>query len=79
MPKSMATTYSLLTRSSRLTCFGKTTFPGICKVITRRDENEYIPAMLTLTDVSGTHVMDSVGVRQRKLELLAPGCQEVVD
>ena len=27
------------------------------------DENEYIPAMLTLTDVSGTHVMDSVGVR----------------
>ena len=26
------------------------------------DENEYIPAMLTLTDVSGTHVMDSVGV-----------------
>ena len=27
------------------------------------DENEYIPAMLTLTDVSGTHIMDSVGVR----------------
>lgn len=27
------------------------------------DENEYIPAMLTLTDVSGTYVMDSVGVR----------------
>ena len=27
------------------------------------DENEYIPALLTLTDVSGTHVMDSVGVR----------------
>lgn len=27
------------------------------------DESEYIPAMLTLTDVSGTHVMDSVGVR----------------
>ena len=42
------------------------------------DENEYIPAMLTLTDVSGTHVMDSVGAAQRKLELLAPRCQEVV-
>ena len=27
------------------------------------DENEYIAAHLTLTDVSGTHVMDSVGVR----------------
>ena len=27
------------------------------------DENEYIPAILTLTDVSGTYVMDSVGVR----------------
>ena len=27
------------------------------------DENEYIVAHLTLTDVSGTHVRDSVGVR----------------
>lgn len=27
------------------------------------DENEYIAAHLTLTDVSGTHAMDSVGVR----------------
>ena len=27
------------------------------------EENEYIAAHLTLTDVSGTHVMDSVGVR----------------
>lgn len=26
-------------------------------------ENEYIPALLTLTDISGTHSMDSVGIR----------------
>ena len=40
------------------------------------DENEYIPAVITLTDVSGTHVVDSVGVRLKKLELLASGRQE---
>ena len=27
------------------------------------DENAYIPALLTLTDISGTHTRDSVGVR----------------
>ena len=43
--------------------FPQADFWGDLQTHYEADENEYIPAMLTLTDVSGTHVMDSVGVR----------------
>ena len=43
--------------------FPQEEFWGDLQLNYEADENEYIPAMLTLTDVSGTHIMDSVGVR----------------
>ena len=43
--------------------FPQDDFWGNLQTLYEAGENEYIPAMLTLTDVSGTHVMDSVGVR----------------
>ena len=57
--------------------FPQDDFGGDLQTHYAADENEYIPAMLTLTDVSGTHVMDSV-VRLKGNSTTRTQRQEVV-
>ena len=63
LAKSTATTSSLSIKSSPLTSRSLRRTWSLLEANYEADENEYIVAHLTLTDVSGTHVRDSVGVR----------------